>query len=101
MEIEQMRNELRLLEKEFGEIKEILNEVHTAIIGNPLTKDGGMVARLITAEQQLEKLELRVNDAEKKQVKYNVYTRLMWLLSGGIISIIFAYILELIFKKPL
>lgn len=101
MELEQMRNELRLLEKEFSEIKEILNEVHTAIIGNPLTKDGGMIARLVTAEQQLEKLELRVNDAEKKQIKYNVYTKLMWLLSGGIISIVFAYILELIFKKPI
>lgn len=99
--MEQMRNELRLLEKEFGEIKEILNEVHSAIIGNPLTKDGGIVARLLTAEQQLEKLEVRVNEADKKQIKYNVYTKLMWVLAGGIISIIFAYILELIFKKPI
>lgn len=96
-----MRSELKSLKERFNEIKEILNEVHSAIIGNPLTKDGGMAARLIMAEEELERLKVTVSEIDKKQIKYNLYTRLMWVMGGAIISIVFAYILQLIFKKPI
>lgn len=93
-----MEPELRILEVTVNEIKEQLAEVHGAIIGNPLSKDGGMSQRLIDAEEKLEELENRIFDAETKQVKYNIYTKIMWACAGGCIMSFFAYMLQLIFK---
>jgi hypothetical protein len=86
------------LETSVHEIKETLNQVHGAIIGNPLSKDGGMSERLIEAENKLIELEQRLDAAEKKQIKYNVYTIIMWTCIGATAMAIFVYAMQLFFK---
>ncbi len=97
--MEEMAQDLKLLEREVSGMKVTLGEIHTAIIGNPLSKDGGMVLRLENAEQQIEEFQLRLVNAEKKQIKYNVYTVIMWVLAGGCASMIFAYIVNILFHR--
>ena len=95
--MERLSEDFKSLEKEVSQIKHTLGEVHTAIIGNPLTEDGGMVFRIKKAETLLAHLEEWILAAEKKQIKYNVYTIIMWAALGAVASMIFAYIVNLIF----
>ena len=105
--MEQMREDLKILEKQFDQIKKTLDEVHMAIVGNPLLNGaGGIAARLMDAEKRVVELDLdfraaeqrfekRLMDAEKKQIKYNVQTSVMWACLGAVAMGIFMYILQL------
>jgi hypothetical protein len=99
MEMEQLRIEFKRLDKSVLELKETLIKVHDAIVGNELTKDGGISKRLYQAEKDLEDVKTRLENAEKKQIKYNVYVIIMWVALGGVAASIFAYILQLAFKN--
>lgn len=94
-----MEERLMQLESELSEIKTILNQVHGAIVGNPLAKDGGMRKRLEIAEEKLRGLRLRLDVIEKKQIKFNFITMLLWGTAGFVLCGIISYILLLIFKK--
>jgi hypothetical protein len=94
-----LKIEFKRLESTVRGIKDTLSEVHGAIIGNPLSKDGGMAGRLTSAEKQLEALEQRLEAAEKKQVKYNAYVIIMWTCVGGVAMAIFNYLLQLMVRK--
>lgn len=43
--------------EDFARMKQQLNDVHSALVGNPVTGDGGMVKRLAAAEERIEKQE--------------------------------------------
>lgn len=94
-----MENDLRILEREVSDMKKKLNEIHGAIVGNPLTKDGGITQRLLEAEERITQFEQRLEVAEKKQIKYNVYTVVMWTSLGGVAMAIFLYVIDLIIKR--
>ena len=105
--MEQMRADLKVLERQFEQIKKTLDEVHMAIVGNPLLNgSGGIAARLIDAEKRVielednfrkaeQRFEKRLIETEKKQIKYNVYTVIMWACLGAVAMGIFMYIIQL------
>lgn len=99
MEEETLKVEFKRLESTVDGIKKTLAEVHGAIVGNPLSKDGGMAQRLTQAEKSLELLEIRLESAEKKQTRYNVYIVIMWICAGGVAMSVFNYVIQLAFKK--
>lgn len=43
--------------EDFAQMRQQLNDVHSALIGNPVTNDGGMVRRLTSAEARIDKVE--------------------------------------------
>lgn len=90
--------EFKTLELKVSDIKTTLDQVHGAIIGNPLSKDGGMAERLHGAEEKLIELEERLEAAERKQIRYNVYTVIMWICLGGVGMAILNYILQFALK---
>ena len=102
--------EFKKLKSQVSGIEDILHEVHGAIVGNPLSKDGGMQARLFQAEKDIEVLSKHVDEMEKKQIKdllntekgqlkTSIHTTIMWSALTGAAALIFAYIMQLIFKK--
>ena len=81
--------EFKKLKTQVSGIEDILHEVHGAIVGNPLSKDGGMQARLFQAEKDIEVLSKHVDEMEKKQIKdllntekgqlkTSLHTTIMW-----------------------
>lgn len=86
--------EFRTLEAKVSDIKTTLDQVHSAIIGNPLSQDGGMAERLHTAEEKIIELEDRLQAAEIKQIKYNVYTVIMWASLGAVAMAVFVYVIQ-------
>lgn len=91
--------EFKTLESKVSDIKVTLDQVHGALIGNPLSKDGGMSERLHEAEKKIEDLEEELNVVKTKQIRFNTYTVIMWTSLGGVVAMIFALVIQSIFKK--
>lgn len=73
------------LEKKVEDIAGKLDEVHYALMGSALAKDGGMIRRLMECEEGLEDIHRMIIQRdesiaakEKKQIKVNVQTNLIW-----------------------
>ena len=91
--------EFKRLERAVDDIRETLNQVHVAIVGSELAGDGGMAKRLKDAEAKLEELEIKIFATEKKQIRYNIYTVIMWICIGAVTMGVFMYALPIFFKK--
>jgi hypothetical protein len=74
--------------EDFATMRQQVNEMYTALIGNQISKDGGMVRRLAD-------VEIKVSKMEKVTSKIGWQVGLLWA-SGGIIV---TGILATIFKK--
>lgn len=68
-------------------IKQKVNELCTAIMGNPISQDGGMARRLNTVEERLSKME-------KFTAKIGWQVGLLWLSAGVIITGVFTLIIK-------
>lgn len=99
MDMEVSRQDFQGLSGEVKNMRVTLDAVHNAIVGSSISKDGGIVGRLIDAEEKLDTLEDRVISAEGKQIKYGLQTKVMWTCLGGVGMAIFAYLVQFIFKK--
>lgn len=87
-----------LLKNEFVEMKDKFDEVYYALVGNKLTNDGGLVKRIGENETEIEEIRSRIEDMEKKNVKSELYVKILWGTGGFIASALFTYILQLIFR---
>ena len=97
---ENSRNEISEIKKDVSEIKQKTEQMFYALMGNELSKDGGLVKRIVDNEVEAEKLSLRIDSlAERIDIqdfetkKKNIHLTLVWSLSSVIIT---ALILKLI-----
>lgn len=74
--------------EDFDTMRQQVTEMYTALIGNPISKDGGMVKRLTD-------VEVKVSKMEKFTSKIGWQVGLLWA-SGGVIV---TGILATLFKK--
>lgn len=61
--------------EDFAAMRQQLKDVHSALIGNPVTQDGGMVGRLGKVETRLEKVE-------KVGAKLGWHFKVLWTAVG-------------------
>lgn len=80
------QNDIRAIRKEVETVAGKVNDVHQALIGNSLAKDGGIVQRLHDCERDVEALQAKVVSIEKDNVKSSLYMRIIWGLAGIIIA---------------
>jgi hypothetical protein len=85
--------EITEIKSDVADIKKKLAEMYTALMGSSLTKDGGLVNRVIESENQIELLTLRITEIEKNGHKHKLYLSIIWAIGGAIgTSIILAII---------
>ena len=82
-QLHHMESRLFDLEEKIDMINTKVTQVVDAILGNPLTKVGGLM-------QDLESMKQNINDLQKKQVEYEdfkkrVYWTIGLILAGGIV----------------
>lgn len=86
------------LEIGFGDLSKKMDMVLTALMGNDLTRDGGLVGRIIELEKEKEILKARVEILEKDKTKTDLQVKIMWGLGGSTLAAIIGYVLSLINK---
>lgn len=87
------------MEKDIHEIKVGMKDISTALLGSQLTKDGGLVKRIIELEGIVEQLEGKISEQEKKTSKIELYQKIMWTSVGGVAMAILSFVLQFVFKK--
>lgn len=80
LDLQNMDSRLTEMEEKIDSINTKLTQVVDAILGNPLTKQGGFV-------HDIEVLKQKIEDLEKKQMRYESFkNRVTWtvgLVMGG------------------
>jgi hypothetical protein len=74
-------------QQDIAQIKQQVSELCTAIMGNPISRDGGIAKRLNTLEDKLSRME-------KFTAKIGWQVGLLWLSAGVIITGVFTLIIK-------
>jgi prefoldin subunit 5 len=85
--LDSMEQRLTEMEDKIDSIDEKLTQVVDAILGNPLTKQGGFIAEITNLKDQISYLKGQIEKLEIKQGKYDLFkNRIIWTI-GIIVSI--------------
>jgi hypothetical protein len=104
------QKDIRDIKQEVASLSNKVNDVHTAIIGSPLAKDGGMVQRLLDCEAGVEhvkeqvvlvekEMQEKIEEAKRANLKSELYIKIIWGLGGSLAAGVFTTIMYLYFKK--
>jgi hypothetical protein len=86
-------------EKDFNDLKQTVDKIYYAVVGNELLKDGGMIGQLGVIVVRIDKHEERLDALEKKNIKLSIYQKIMWGGLGTAAGVLFAFLLEVFSKK--
>lgn len=96
---EEEKKRFLAMEQDIHSIKNKMDKILVALMGSDLSKDGGLVGRILDLEKNQESLEKEIAQIKKEKVKTELYVKVIWALIGAFGSGIFSYILTLLFKK--
>lgn len=88
------QGDIRTIKREVEIVSDKVNDLHQAIVGSPLSKDGGMVQRIKDCEINLDKIKEEIEEIEKNNIKSNLYLKIIWGMCGAIAAIIINYFLH-------
>lgn len=77
-------SEITEIKANVADIKSKLAEMYTALMGSSLTKDGGLVSRVLDSEHQIERLTTRIQNIEKNSEKHKQLIQIIWTASGAV-----------------
>lgn len=86
------------LKKEITNINSKVDKMYYALMGSDITKDGGLVARVVKGEQKIETLKDEVEEIKKKNAKIEVYQRFIWGAVGSSVTLMFTYVINILIK---
>lgn len=92
------KTDMTAFKTDMHEMKGKVDKMFTAIIGNELLKDGGLVGQFNRMEIRLDKLETRVDELDETVVKFGLYQKLIWAGIGVTATGILSYLIQVIFK---
>lgn len=93
-----LKQEIENVKNQFSEMGEKLDQVYYAMLGSELTKDGGLIGRIIQLEKDVAVLEQKTESLERERNKSDIYVKILWAAGGVICTGILGYILSIAFK---
>jgi hypothetical protein len=94
-----MQTDIVAIRQEMARHGVMLDKLYTALMGNEIAKDGGLVARILHLEETCESLQEGQIEIKEAAGKSKVYMKIMWGALGFASASLFTYVLALIFKK--
>lgn len=76
-----------------------MDRLETALLGSDLTKDGGLVGRIIELEKDVAVLEEKIEKLENEKSKSDIYVKILWAAGGVVCTIFLTILLNYIFKQ--
>src|SRR5690606_15944824 len=87
---EEEKNKLIKMEKSVEIIQQDISAIKSALLGNPLSGDKGLVGQVTILKAEIELLKDEVNLLREKDIKNNVYVKILtWLgviVAGSVIT---------------
>lgn len=94
IEFKKMQTDLQILYTDVKEMRKSTDRLLVALIGDDITKSGGIVQRLNDHDTELDKLKKEIEQMKKDAVKQELYVRTLWLAAGVIATAIFNVFLK-------
>lgn len=92
--------EVGLIIKDVHEIKNTLTKfdvrlqlVYNSLVGNEISRDGGLVGDILNQAAEIKALEKRVEAIEKAETKRRFYVNIIWGTTSAIITMILTILL--------
>lgn len=92
-------NNLTHIEKRMASMEEKMNKMYTALVGDDISRNGGLVARIVELERVVEAQDVEIKLLKESKVKTETYQKIMWSALGSTGAMIMAYIVNLVFHK--
>lgn len=95
---ETTRHEISEIKTSVAEIKEKTHQLYFALMGNELTKDGGLIAMILKVEVDALHLSDKIQIIENREDRKNFYISVIWAFAGtifgGILTALITYFLK-------
>lgn len=91
---EQTVRDVHQIKTEITSMKTKVDILHHALIGSEMTKDGGLVHRIIESERNIAILEGKIETLEKATDKRDMYIRIIWGLASAGIATVFTLVIN-------
>ena len=87
------------MEQSVEEIKIDISVIRTALVGNELSNDKGLVGDILVLKAEQELLKAEVKQLTEEKIKNSIYIRLItWLstiIGAGVIGLVLKYIFQI------
>ena len=80
--IDRVEQHQRELKKDMQQISDDVKEIKTALVGNPMTKDDGMVGKLREVVYDLEAQKKEIDGLKEDRIRNTVYMQIILWFSG-------------------
>lgn len=84
----------QITHEDFHRMKLQVDKMYTALIGNEITQDGGLVGQIKNIDHRQNKLDERMGKMEKTIIKMAVYIKLFWASIGSTATAVFSLIIK-------
>lgn len=86
------------MEQSVEEIKTDISVIRTALVGNELSNDKGLVGDILVLKAEQELLKAEVKQLTEEKIKNSIYIRLITWLSAIIGTGVIGFVLKYIFQ---
>lgn len=90
-----MEAEQGIIQQDIHEIKNSMTSlkvkvelVYNSLVGNELTKDGGLINVIFNIKSDVKILEKKVEEIEKKESQKRLYVKIIWAALAVILTIV-------------
>lgn len=99
MDNETVKREIDQLYDKLNEMNEKFDKVLYALIGNELTKDGGIISRVISLEEKLKIAEAELRELKNTAAQNAKHLKWLWGVGGGAATVLTSSIIEILKNK--
>ena len=89
---QQIVEDIHIIKNSLAKLETRFYSIHTALSGSDLTKDGGLIGRIIEGERDLAILTARVEMVEKKESQRRLYIRIIYGAVGFLLALAISYL---------
>ena len=90
---------LTKMEQSVEEIKTDISVIKSALVGNELSNDKGLVGDIVVVKAEIELLKAEVKQLTEEKIKNTIYIRLItWLstiIGAGVLGFVLKYIFQI------
>jgi hypothetical protein len=97
-ELQQIRTDMKGMSVKVDSMGGKVDEMYDALMGSRIGKDGGLVGRIEDLELITDKHSKSIVELNEKNVKVEVYQKIMWGCVGGVAAMLFTYVINLLIK---
>ena len=81
-------------ERDIAQMKMQINEMYSALMGNSISKDGGLVQRIQRNEEFAKSNLKEIAGIKNKMIRTNTYVNILWAACGAVGMAILAIVIR-------